>query len=47
MAHRAGWPIEQEVTLGKLSHAKVSIILNHKNKFHTEQFGNYEWVFVI
>ena len=28
--------------MGILNHAKVVITLNHKNKFHTKQFNNYE-----
>ena len=33
--------------MGMLNHAKVVIILNHKNKPHTKQFGNCEWVSII
>ena len=33
--------------MGMLSHAKVIIILNHKNKPRTKQFGNCEWVSII
>ena len=30
-----------------LNHAKVVIISNYKNKFHTKQFNNCEWVSII
>ena len=33
--------------MGILNHAKIVIILNHKNKLHTKQFGNHEWVSII
>ena len=33
--------------MGMLGHAKVVIILNHKNKLRMKQFGNCEWVSII
>ena len=33
--------------MGMLNYAKVIITSNHKNKFHTKQFNNYEWVSII
>ena len=30
-----------------LNYAKVVTTLNYKNKFHTKQLNNYEWVSII
>ena len=30
-----------------LNYTKIIIILNHKNKFHTKQFDNHEWISII
>ena len=38
---------ELSFLMGMLNHAKIIITLNHKNKLHTKQFNNCEWVSVI
>ena len=33
--------------MGMLNYAKIVITSNYKNKFHTKQFNNCEWVSII
>ena len=38
---------EIDFFMGMLSHAKVVITSDYKNKLHTKQFNNCEWVSII